>query len=113
MTMAARNGRGHGEDLGSQSHDGRRRTARAVARRAPWACAGAIVVWACAAVASAQAPAPPASLAGIDEAEARRLVVHGFFNDIVRKIGVPELEESLLTAVEAELEKNVTAEVRA
>ncbi len=45
---------------------------------------------------------------GIPEEEARRLVVHGFFNDIVRKIGVPELEDSLMAAVEAELEKNVT-----
>jgi Fe-S cluster assembly protein SufD len=44
---------------------------------------------------------------GIPESEARRLVVHGFFNDILRKIGVPELEESLMAAVEAELEKNV------
>ena len=28
--------------------------------------------------------------------EARRLVVHGFFNDLIRKIGVPALEESLV-----------------
>jgi Fe-S cluster assembly protein SufD len=45
---------------------------------------------------------------GVPEDEARRLVVHGFFNDILRKIGVPELEERLMAAVEAELEKNVT-----
>jgi Fe-S cluster assembly protein SufD len=45
---------------------------------------------------------------GVPEDEARRLVVHGFFNDILRKIGVPELEERLMSAVEAELEKNVT-----
>ncbi len=44
---------------------------------------------------------------GIEESEARRLVVHGFFNDLIRKIGVPELEEQLVTTVEAELEKNV------
>ena len=44
---------------------------------------------------------------GIDEAEARRLVVHGFFADIVKKIGVPSLEERLLATVEAELAKNV------
>ena len=30
---------------------------------------------------------------GIPEDEARRLVVHGFFNDIIRKIGVPEIED--------------------
>ncbi|WP_426244402.1 Fe-S cluster assembly protein SufD [Nocardioides sp. LHG3406-4] len=45
---------------------------------------------------------------GIDEKEARRLVVHGFFNDLIRKIGVPEIEERLVTTVEAELSKNVT-----
>ena len=33
---------------------------------------------------------------GIDEAEARRLVVHGFFADIIRRIGVPSIEEALL-----------------
>jgi Fe-S cluster assembly protein SufD len=44
---------------------------------------------------------------GIDEPEARRLVVHGFFNDLIRKIGVPALEEKLTTTVEAELAKNV------
>ncbi len=44
---------------------------------------------------------------GIEESEARRLVVHGFFNDLIRKIGVPELEEQLVSTVEAELEKNV------
>lgn len=48
---------------------------------------------------------------GIDEAEARRLVVHGFFNDLVRKIGVPELEEQLIATVEAELERNVSGKV--
>ena len=46
---------------------------------------------------------------GIAEDEARRLVVHGFFADIIRKIGVPALEERLLATVEAELEKNVGA----
>jgi len=44
---------------------------------------------------------------GIEESEARRLVVHGFFNDLIRKIGVPELEEQLVLTVEKELEKNV------
>jgi Fe-S cluster assembly protein SufD len=44
---------------------------------------------------------------GIDEDEARRLVVHGFFADIVRKIGVPGVEARLLETLEAELEKNV------
>ena len=44
---------------------------------------------------------------GISEKESRRLVVHGFFNDLIRKIGVPEIEESLTTTVEGELAKNV------
>jgi Fe-S cluster assembly protein SufD len=34
-------------------------------------------------------------------------VVHGFFNDLIRKINVPALEEQLVATVEAELEKNV------
>lgn len=44
---------------------------------------------------------------GIDEAEARRLVVHGFFADIIRRIGVPEVEERLLEAIETELAAHV------
>lgn len=48
---------------------------------------------------------------GISEKEAQRLVVHGFFNDLIRQIGVPELEESLAATVEAELAKNVHAGV--
>ena len=44
---------------------------------------------------------------GIDEAEARRLVVHGFFADIIRRVGVPSIEQRLMDAVEAELAVNV------
>ncbi len=44
---------------------------------------------------------------GIEEFEARRLVVHGFFHDLIRKIGVDSLEEKLTATVEAELAKNV------
>lgn len=40
---------------------------------------------------------------GIPEDEARRLVVHGFFNDIIRRIGIPDVQERLITAVEHEL----------
>jgi Fe-S cluster assembly protein SufD len=47
---------------------------------------------------------------GVSEAEARRLVVHGFFNDLIRQIGVPDLEEKLTATVEAELAKNVLNE---
>lgn len=41
---------------------------------------------------------------GIEEDEARRLIVHGFFNDIIRRIGVPEIEQKMLEQVERELE---------
>jgi Fe-S cluster assembly protein SufD len=44
---------------------------------------------------------------GITHDEARRLVVHGFFADIIRKIGVPEVEKRLLAAVETELANEV------
>lgn len=40
---------------------------------------------------------------GISEDEARRLVVHGFFADIIRRIGVPEVESRMLAAIEREL----------
>jgi Fe-S cluster assembly protein SufD len=48
---------------------------------------------------------------GIDEKEARRLVVHGFFNDLIRKVGVPAIEDKLYATVEAELAKNVSGKV--
>ncbi len=41
---------------------------------------------------------------GISEDQARRLVVRGFFADIIREIGVPAVESSLLEAIEYELE---------
>ncbi|MGJ6981121.1 Fe-S cluster assembly protein SufD [Aestuariimicrobium soli] len=40
---------------------------------------------------------------GIPESEARRLVVHGFFNDIIRRIGVADIEDHLREIVENEL----------
>ena len=40
---------------------------------------------------------------GIPELEARRLVVRGFLSEIVQKVGVPELEQRLEEAIEAEL----------
>ncbi|MBC7592899.1 MAG: Fe-S cluster assembly protein SufD [Kineosporiaceae bacterium] len=43
---------------------------------------------------------------GITEAEARNLVVHGFFNAIIRRIGVDQIEARLMSAVEGELAKN-------
>ncbi|RRD45543.1 Fe-S cluster assembly protein SufD [Buchananella hordeovulneris] len=41
---------------------------------------------------------------GIDEATARRLVVHGFFAEVVNEIGVPEVVELVMAAIEAELD---------
>jgi Fe-S cluster assembly protein SufD len=40
---------------------------------------------------------------GIPELEARRLVVRGFFNQLIQQIGVPDVEARLLAAIEAEL----------
>ncbi len=42
---------------------------------------------------------------GITEDEARRLVVRGFFADLLAQIGIDELEDRLLQAVDAELER--------
>ncbi|MCG7606948.1 MULTISPECIES: Fe-S cluster assembly protein SufD [Mycobacterium] len=43
---------------------------------------------------------------GIPEDQARRLVVRGFFNEIIAKIAVPEVRERLTAAIEQELQKN-------
>ncbi len=40
---------------------------------------------------------------GIPESEARRLVVRGFFADVINRIGVPELQQRLMTTIEARL----------
>jgi Fe-S cluster assembly protein SufD len=44
---------------------------------------------------------------GIPEEEARRLVVRGFFAEIVNRIDVPEVHDRLLAAVERELGEDV------
>ncbi|MGA5418702.1 Fe-S cluster assembly protein SufD [Streptomyces lavendulocolor] len=44
---------------------------------------------------------------GIPETEARRLVVRGFFAELVQQIGLPDVEERLMTKIEAELEASV------
>ena len=41
---------------------------------------------------------------GIPEPEARRLVVRGFFASIIRRIGVPEIDEHLMDVIDRELE---------
>ena len=45
---------------------------------------------------------------GIPEVEARRLVVRGFFADIIAQIGVPEVVERLMAAIEEELNLAMT-----
>ncbi|MDQ1713182.1 MAG: Fe-S cluster assembly protein SufD [Frankiaceae bacterium] len=44
---------------------------------------------------------------GIPADEARRLVVRGFFAEVIQRIEVPALRERLLNAIEAELERSV------
>ncbi len=42
---------------------------------------------------------------GISEPEAKQLVVRGFLNEMIQKIGVAQIEERLIAAIELELEK--------
>ncbi|WAL94816.1 Fe-S cluster assembly protein SufD [Streptomyces sp. Je 1-369] len=44
---------------------------------------------------------------GIPEEEARRLVVRGFFAELVQQIGLPDVEERLIAKIEEELEATV------
>ncbi|MCW2875782.1 Fe-S cluster assembly protein SufD [Actinacidiphila oryziradicis] len=44
---------------------------------------------------------------GIPSDEARRLVVRGFFGELVQQIGLPDLEERLMAKIDAELEASV------
>ncbi|MGP4003666.1 Fe-S cluster assembly protein SufD [Streptomyces sp. 8N706] len=44
---------------------------------------------------------------GIPADEARRLVVRGFFAELVQQIGLPDLEERLIAKIDAELEASV------
>ncbi len=46
---------------------------------------------------------------GIPEDQARRLVVRGFFADIVQQIGVPDLQEQLMRAIDDELALSMNA----
>ena len=45
---------------------------------------------------------------GIPETDARRLVVRGFFAELIAQIGVPEVEERLIASIDAELEKSMS-----
>ena len=42
---------------------------------------------------------------GISEPEAKQLAVRGFLNEMIQKIGVAQIEERLIAAIELELEK--------
>jgi Fe-S cluster assembly protein SufD len=44
---------------------------------------------------------------GIPLTEARRLVIRGFFGELIGEIEVPEVRERIATAIEAELEKGI------
>ncbi|MFM6978098.1 MAG: Fe-S cluster assembly protein SufD [Micrococcales bacterium] len=44
---------------------------------------------------------------GIEEVDARRLVVRGFLNEIIQQIGIESLEERLNSAIEAELTRGI------
>lgn len=44
---------------------------------------------------------------GVPLAEARRLVIRGYFGELVGQIGVPELRERVMGAIEGELEKGM------
>ena len=42
---------------------------------------------------------------GISEADAKKLVVRGFLHEVIQKIGVAEVEDRLIAAIELELER--------
>ncbi|MDO5722094.1 MAG: Fe-S cluster assembly protein SufD [Actinomycetaceae bacterium] len=41
---------------------------------------------------------------GVSEMDARRLVVRGFFAELIQEIGIPQVQDHLMEAIEAELE---------
>ncbi len=49
---------------------------------------------------------------GIPQAEARRLVVRGFFHELLQRIDLPDLAERLGTAIEARLERGAAQGAR-
>jgi Fe-S cluster assembly protein SufD len=42
---------------------------------------------------------------GIGDQEAKRLVVRGFLNEVVQKVGISEVEDRLIASIEQGLEK--------
>ncbi|WP_127126125.1 Fe-S cluster assembly protein SufD [Georgenia sp. SYP-B2076] len=49
---------------------------------------------------------------GIPEADARRLVVRGFFAELINQIGVPLVQERLMAAIEVELDRTMESASR-
>ena len=45
---------------------------------------------------------------GIPESDARRLVVRGFFAELIQQVGVPAIEERLIEAIESELSRSMS-----
>jgi Fe-S cluster assembly protein SufD len=50
---------------------------------------------------------------GITESEARKLVVRGFFADLIEQIGVPSIAEHLMNVIERRLARGESAEMQA
>jgi len=42
---------------------------------------------------------------GVDEEQAKKLVVRGFLSEVIQKVGIETIEERLISAIETELEK--------
>ena len=49
---------------------------------------------------------------GIPQDEARRLIVHAFFAEVIRRIGIPDVVERLMAAIETELESTAALVAR-
>lgn len=50
---------------------------------------------------------------GVSEADARKLVVRGFFNELIEEIGVPQIVDHLMAAIERRLAKTEESQVTA
>ena len=49
---------------------------------------------------------------GVSEGDARRLVVRGYFHELIEQIGVPVVQDHLMAAIERELEESARAEAQ-
>ncbi|RFT31447.1 Fe-S cluster assembly protein SufD, partial [Gardnerella vaginalis] len=50
---------------------------------------------------------------GVSEADARKLVVRGFFNELIEEIGVPQIVDHLMAAIERRLAKTEESQAAA